>query len=308
MPADRFEDPCPIGLRGIVPSLHTPFTADGAIDEDALRRLVDHTVGAGCAGMLVGAVAGEVGSLTVSERRRLAAIAVERSTVPVVVAVSADDPAARLAAARMAREAGATWMLCQAPADLGRTALRDAFAALADAGPPNLMIQDLSWSGGGMALDDIVSLFDDVPAFRALKIETIPAGPKYTDVLRATGGRLHVSGGWAVLQMPDAMKRGVHALMPSAMDAIYVRIWRAFHDGNEDGARRLFERILPVLAFTQQRLELSIDFFKRLRVAEGLFATAGRRSDDFPPDAIQEAEMRRLIALVLDLQTQVIRS
>lgn len=305
MRTDRSPDPCPIGMRGIVPSLHTPFDADGAIDEIALHRLVDRTVSAGCAGMLVGAVAGEVGSLTASERRRLAETVVERANVPVVVAVSAETAAVRLAAARMAREAGATWMLCQTPAGIAGTALRDAFAELAEAGPPNLMIQDLSWSDGGMALDDILHLFEDVPSFRALKIETVPSGPKYTDVLRATEGRLHVSGGWAILQMIDAMKRGVHALMPSAMDALYVEIWRRFHDGDEHGARSLFEAILPVLAFTQQRLELSIDFFKRLRVAEGIFATARRRSDDFPPDDIQAEEMDLLIARVLELQKQV---
>ena len=45
-------DPCPVGLRGIVPSLNTPFTDADEIDEDGLRREVDHVVAAGCVGIL----------------------------------------------------------------------------------------------------------------------------------------------------------------------------------------------------------------------------------------------------------------
>jgi hypothetical protein len=53
------QDPCPVGLRGIVPSLNRPFTEDDAADIDHVRRLLDWTVEAGSAGMLILAVAGE---------------------------------------------------------------------------------------------------------------------------------------------------------------------------------------------------------------------------------------------------------
>jgi hypothetical protein len=57
--ATAMQDPCPVGLRGIVPSLNTPFTADDAVDLASVRRLVDWTVEAGSVGMLILAVAGE---------------------------------------------------------------------------------------------------------------------------------------------------------------------------------------------------------------------------------------------------------
>ena len=59
------------GLRGIIPSLHTPFLEDNSVDLNSLRKLVDHTVEKGCAGMLVGAVAGETSSLSVYEKQEV---------------------------------------------------------------------------------------------------------------------------------------------------------------------------------------------------------------------------------------------
>ena len=47
------------GLRGIIPSLHTPFCNQNKIDIPSLKNLIDHTISTGCSGMLVGAVAGD---------------------------------------------------------------------------------------------------------------------------------------------------------------------------------------------------------------------------------------------------------
>ena len=55
-------------LQGIIPSLHTPFNEKNKIDIPCLRKLIDHTIATGCAGMLVGAVAGENSSLSFDEK------------------------------------------------------------------------------------------------------------------------------------------------------------------------------------------------------------------------------------------------
>jgi hypothetical protein len=51
-------------LRGIVPSMNTPFLDDGSVDLDSIGRTVEAVIGAGVAGMLILAVAGETGSLS----------------------------------------------------------------------------------------------------------------------------------------------------------------------------------------------------------------------------------------------------
>lgn len=78
---------------GIVPSLNTPFAADGSIDTDSYGRQVDYVIDAGCGGLLLPAVAAEVGSLSRAERERLVEVAAARAAgrAPLVAGVSAAD-------------------------------------------------------------------------------------------------------------------------------------------------------------------------------------------------------------------------
>jgi 4-hydroxy-tetrahydrodipicolinate synthase len=303
----KIYDPCPVALRGIVPSLHTPLTAEDRIDTTGLRRLVDWTIASGCGGMLIGAVAGETASLTLDEKRRMVSIVLEQNAgrIPVIVGISAGTQQARRSGAQMAKAAGAEWMLCQTPDGLSGAELVPIFAELAEAGPANLMIQDLSWHTPGMALEDIMLLFDKIRAFKALKIEVVPSGPKYSRVLAATHGHLHVSGGWAIMEMIEALQRGVHALIPSTMDPLYVHIYQLFQAGNEEQARVLFEKILPVLAFTHQHIHVSIAFSKKLRLREGIFSTDRCRPPVAELDAYQMREAQRWIERVLKLQKEL---
>jgi dihydrodipicolinate synthase/N-acetylneuraminate lyase len=158
------------------------------------------------------------------------------------------------------------------------------------------MIQDLEWGGYGLPVEFIVEAFETVPAFRCLKVEVAPAGPKYTAVLAATGGKLHVSGGWAAEQMIEALDRGVDVFMPTAMTGIYDKVYRAHRAGQRESARQWFHKILPVLAFTHQHLDISIQFYKRLFQHRGLFENSRLRKKAQPYDSYHEkygAEMIR---------------
>ena len=302
-------DPCPVSMRGIVPSFNVPFDLHGGLDIAAMQLQTRIALEAGCAGLLINAVAGETGSLTSREKQQVLETVLDTvaGRVPVIAGVSQENRTDRIALARMARQAGAPWMLCQPPAGLRGASLQELMEELVDVGPPNLMVQDLDWSGPGLPLEEILLLFERIPAFRALKIETIPSGPKYSQVLKATGGRLHVSGGWAVLQMMEALRRGVHAFIPSTMETLYCRIYRDFQAGEEELARALFENMLPVLAFSNTHIHVALRFFKKLRVREGIFANDAVRPPVPPLDAWQSQEAERQIARVLRLKTEVER-
>jgi dihydrodipicolinate synthase/N-acetylneuraminate lyase len=291
-----------VGLRGIVPSLNTPFDTRGGLDLSSLGALADHCVGTGCAGLLCLAVAAESDALSQKEWQAAARAIVEGAAgrLPVILSVSHGAQKVRLERARFAAAIGAHGILCQPPAGSAtdRAALLKEVGA---AGPDFLMVQDLDWAGPGLAIDEIVALFEAIPQFASLKIEVAPAGPKYTKVLAATGGRLHVCGGWAVLQMIEALGRGVHGFMPTCMEALYVQIYSRFESGDVAGARALHADLLPVLAFSNQHIFTSIGFFKRLRVAEGLFSTPICRPPVPPLDPHQELEAKLLMDQVARL-------
>jgi hypothetical protein len=176
-------------MKGIVPSLNTPFDRNGAVDEASLQRVVNHTIDAGCGGMLGLAVAGEHSTLTLAEKIRFVEVVTETNAgrIPFIVSVTAPDPSNSLKLAKAASFAGATGICAQLPDGTGRQWRLGFLPNLAQFAPDVLMVQDLDWAGGGLPLDEIIYLFDNVRQFSWLKVETQQAGSKYLEVLGATG-------------------------------------------------------------------------------------------------------------------------
>ena len=61
--------------------------------------------------------------------------------------------------------------------------------------------------------------------------------------------------------------------MPTGMHRIYAEICRRYANGDRGAAQELFAQIQPVLAFSNQALDSSIRFFKRLLSAQGIYST-----------------------------------
>lgn len=289
-------------MKGNVPSLNTPFDRSGAVDYKALRRLVNHTVESGCGGMLALAVAAEHTHLQIDEKTRYIETVTDENAgrIPLVISVTAPDPATSMDLAARARTAGASGICVQLPTYRHRADALRFLETLQECGPDLLMVQDLDWAADGLAVEDIVFLFKRVDKFTWLKIETTRAGPKYSAVLDATGGALRVCGGWAVTQLMDALGRGVNAFIPTGMERVYVAIHRLYETGDHAGARALFERVLPILTFSNQHIDISIRFFKALRKAEGVFETDHCRiATSLDPVQKHEADHAMKAALTL---------
>ena len=294
-------------MRGIIPSLHTPFCRDNKVDILSLQKLIDHTIMSGCAGMLVGAVAGENASLSLDEKETIinACVKHNNNRLPLIVSCSANNQYDRITLSRAAKVAGADWILCQTPNNLNGNELTECFNEIADVGPSNLMIQDLSWTDNGMNDEDILLLFENIKKFKGLKIEVLNSGPKYSRILKATNHKLHLSGGWAIMGMIEALNRGVHAFIPSTMEVIYNQIYNLFIEKKINKARDLFSTILPILSFTHQHIDIAIKFSKMLRVREEIFTTELCRALISEFDIYQLEEANIHIEKVISLQNNI---
>jgi 4-hydroxy-tetrahydrodipicolinate synthase len=109
-------------IRGALTALVTPFTPDGALDEDAFRRLVRWQVLAGIDGLVPCGTTGEAPTLSADERDRLIAATVEtvaerpsRARVAVVAGTGTNDTTATIQATRRAAGLGADAALVVAP-------------------------------------------------------------------------------------------------------------------------------------------------------------------------------------------------
>ncbi len=286
-------------LRGVVVSLNTPFDEEDRLDLPSVERAVRMHLEEGALGFLTPAHAGELYALRLEERLALVRHVREltRGRAVTFACVTSREQGERVALAEEALKIGCDGVLVEPPSELcgQREAVLAWFREFARIGMPLLIIQDLDWQGGGLDVDLIRELFEQIESFRCLKVETRPAGPKYSAVIAATGGRLHVSGGWAAEQIIEALDRGVDAVMSTAMTAWYRAIFQAYDRGDRARARSCFRRILPVLAFTHQHLDISIHFYKRLFVHRGIFRTARVRAPKIAYDEWHERCGRELI-------------
>jgi 4-hydroxy-tetrahydrodipicolinate synthase len=92
-------------LTGVLPALISPLRADGAVDEPAVNRLVEHVITGGVTGVLALGSTGETASLDERARRTLlsSVVAAAAGRVPVICGVAQSH----LAAARVEVEAAA---------------------------------------------------------------------------------------------------------------------------------------------------------------------------------------------------------
>jgi len=293
-------------LHGIVTVLNTPFLEDGSLDIPSLRKNCHYALDSGVAGFLFPAMASEVDKLTEEERIEGIKAVIEevKGRVPVIGGASAYTQEKRIKYARILTRLGCDGILVSIPYQNDKK-YEKAIREIAEAEPGFLMIQDWDFSGYGLPVRLIKRLFLELPAFRSLKIEVVPAGVKYTEVSEETGGKLHLAGGWAVGQMIEGLERGVHAFMPTGMHEIYTAIYQFFHSGDKRQAALLFESILPVTAFSNQHLDISIHFFKRLLFRQGIYKTPVVRPPILPFDHIHEKIAEEKIARVIEITEEV---
>ncbi len=299
-------------VPGILSVIQTPFDGEGALDLDSLKRLARHAIESGVDGLVAPAVASEVAFLTPAERERIVQTiaGVSAGRVPFIAGASSGDADVSAAFAREAERAGAAAALVAVPEHLyGQPEdLVEFFRRIANTTALPLLVQDLQWNGPGLDIDTIRRLRDAVPTLAGLKIETVPAGPKYTLVKRHFGSDFFVAGGWAVPQMIEALDRGVDAMIPeSSMIPVYAAIWRDYNAGRRQQALERFHRLLPVLSFTNQEIRLSIAFFKLLLVTKGILASDRMRWPGFEWDPYNRRIAEELIGSYLTLEHECSR-
>jgi dihydrodipicolinate synthase/N-acetylneuraminate lyase len=296
-------------LSGVVAIPQTPFDEADRIDLGSFARGVADRLAAGVAGLLYPVVASEVSRLTTAERELLTRAILQQvaGRVPVFIGASADDPRDARAFADFALTHGATGVLVQAPATLLRdeAATLDYFRLVCETPIDVLMIQDLEWGGPGLPIQTIVRLFDELEAFRLIKVETVPAGGKYSAILDATGGCLNVAAGWAVPYLIEALDRGIHIVTPGGLHWVIAEVVRRYRAGDREAARTLFARLLPILGWQNQHIDISNQFLKLLAVRQGIFDGAALRWPALPFDAHHRRIADELIEEAIVLHAEV---
>ncbi len=243
-------------LRGAFTALVTPFTADGALDEAAFRRLVRWQILAGIDGLVPCGTTGESPTLSSDERDRLIATAVEvaaerpsRSRVRIVAGTGTNDTAATIRATRRAATLGADAALVVTPYyNRPDQRMLDAhFRAVADEGDLPIVVYNVpSRTGANVEADTFLRLAEH-PRVVAVK-EASGNLDQIARICRDRPRDVAVLAGDDAWTLPVLAMGGdgVVSVASNEIPAEMAALCSAARAGDWEGARRLHERWLPL--------------------------------------------------------------
>lgn len=134
-------------LCGIVPPLVTPLADRDTIDQDGTKRLLEHVIAGGVAGIFILGTTGEAPSLSYRLRRDFIGLVcrIVGDRIPVLVGVTDTSFVETIELARVARDAGATSAVLSTPYyfPAGQTELTRYVAHLVDELPLPLMLYNM---------------------------------------------------------------------------------------------------------------------------------------------------------------------
>jgi 4-hydroxy-tetrahydrodipicolinate synthase len=243
-----------VRFPGIIPAVTTPFDSSGAVDVDALQGNVAALLDGGVHGIVATGTMGEAGSLSTDERRTVVAAVVQavEGRVPVIAGVSAGTPAAAIALAADAADAGAGALMLLPPLGYRGDAreIEAHYRAVGEAaGLPLMVYNNPEASGTDMRAGLIRRLYEEIDAVVAVK-ECSGDARRIPELLNAAPGLEVLVGGddWA-LEGFCAGATGWVSGVADVVPADCVALYDACCAGDLEAARAIYARLLPLARF-----------------------------------------------------------
>src|SRR5260370_19073632 len=106
-----------------------------------------------------------------------------------------------------------------------------------------------------MSVGLVARLLTEIEGVIGLKIEHVPTAPKIAAVAAAISGGGGILGGAGGGDFFHELERGASGTMPGArFPEGFVDVLRLYREGDRDGARRPFNRYLPLLLLARRSL------------------------------------------------------
>lgn len=281
--------------RGIFVIVVTPFTEGYELDEASLRKQIRFCIEAGAHGLVGPANASEFATLSDDERKRWLEIVVGETAgqIPVVAATTSGHMLPAVALSRWAEQIGAAGIMAMPPHVLHPDAdgCYAYYAALAAALTVPICIQNYPAPlGTPMSSQLLGRLCRELPHVDYLKEETLPEPRQISATLAAAGDACKgVFGGQGGIYFLDEYRRGACGNMPACqVTDVHVAIWQKLEQGDEAGARKIFNQLLPLINFERMH---GVAVYKETLYRRGVLATRVSRAPGRGLDEMDQAEM-----------------
>ena len=235
---------------GSMTALVTPMR-NGAVDEEALRQLVERQIAAGIDGLVPCGTTGESPTLSPEEHRRIITIVVQetRKRVPVIAGAGSNSTSKSAELAQAAREAGADGILVVTPYYNKPTqeGLYRHFAFVAEKARLPVVLYNVPGRTGCDLLPDTVARLAEIPGIVAIK-EATGSVARTQEILQRVGDRLVVLSGDDGTCFPAMCvgARGVISVTSNVVPDRMAALWDAVRSGDFDRARSIHNDLLSL--------------------------------------------------------------
>lgn len=245
--------------KGVFTIAVTPFLPDGALDWDSVDRMVDFYIAQGATGLTILGMMGEAGKLSAEESIAVVKRVTARSTVPIVVGVSASGFAAMKTLSDAAMDLGAAGVMVAPPGNLKtddqiQSYYHNTAETLGDA---PFVLQDFPLvTNVVIPTKVILQVVADCPTCVMLKHEDWPGLEKISALRRASGAgarRISILCGNGGLYLLEEMLRGADGAMTGfAYPEMMAQVIAAHSAGDINQARDIFDAYLPMVRYEAQ--------------------------------------------------------
>jgi len=237
-------------FKGVITALVTPFRSD-AIDEEALRRLVDEQIRAGIDGFVPVGTTGESPTVSVEEHIRIIKIVVEetRKRVPVIAGTGANSTREAIELTIEARAVGADATLQVTPYYNRPTqdGLFRHFKAVADAAELPIVVYNVPGRTGCDLLPETMARLCEVPLVVGIK-EATGSAQRAAQIISRVGDRMVVLSGDDATAFPLYVlgAQGCISVVSNVAPADMAAMWDAAAAGDWKKARELHYKVFPL--------------------------------------------------------------
>jgi len=244
-------------IRGIIPAVITPMTADEEPDEKALEALIDYHIEGGVSGIFTVGTAGEFWALTVEEKARIFewTVASTRGRVPVYVGTCANTTREAVVLAELAQKAGVDALSVLTPTFItpDESQMYAHYKTVAEAVDlPIILYTNPDRTGNNLSVDLVVRLAEEVDNVAGIKDSSGDMTQTHEYIRRAPDD-FRVLMGRDTLIYSALVHGAAGSIAASAnmVPEIGVEIYRCFTEGDLDGAIAAQRNLAPVrLAFS----------------------------------------------------------
>lgn len=298
-------------MTGVFPIAPTPFSANGDIDPESMRRVLDCMVDQQVDGICILANYSEQFLLSDEERNTLLKLSLEhvRGRVPIIVTTSHFSTTIAMERAKKAAAAGASMVMMMPPyhgASLkaDEKGILEHFARVAEAAKLPIMVQDAPLSGVTLSVPFLTRLARDVPLVSHFKIEVPGTAAKLRALIEAAGAAIRGPfDGEEAITLLDDLDAGARGTMPSALLPELIKPVVTHHlAGRRNDAATAYARILPLINFENRQCGLRAT--KTVMMAGGVIKSDTVRH---PLEPLHPATRARLLEMAKEASVLALR-